>query len=74
MAVIFETMAGICCYCGEETSPCGTGIYFDNLGIMYKGTYDVHYSKHNNNITTTFNWWTGGGNINIYNSLTTHSP
>ena len=46
-----------------------TDIYFDNLGTMYKGTYDVHYSKH----TTTFNWWTDGGNINIYNSLTTHS-
>ena len=53
---IRESGGYICCYCGDETSPCGTGIYFDNLGIMYKGTYDVHYSKHNNNIQLV-DWW-----------------
>ena len=55
----------ICCYCGEETSLCGTDIQVSSAPLQK----DIsHYSKRIK-IRTTSNWWTGGGNMNIYNSL-----
>ena len=40
------------------TSPCGTGLYFDNLGTITKRDIwcALSYSKHNNNIQLV-DWW-----------------
>ena len=54
----------------------GSPFHLNNQPYLFlePALYDVHYSKHIK-IRTTSNWsWTGGGNMNIYNSLeATHS-
>ena len=62
----------ICCYCDEEHHRVEQAYTLIISAPLQKETYDVHYRTPN--ITTTFNWWTGGGNMIIYNSLeATHS-